>query len=216
MSLTVREGALYVDVETWAGMIGVPADEQSRQVAADVPGGELAMDAVAAPLAVVQVQTATPGGVFTHEAWFGADAVALLVDLGLGTERRVVPLPPDHLAAGLARLVGLGPRVVGDRAARPIEERELDSWFGDDAAARNAALGALGADRAWRLVASRVGGHPDDDLLLSVADGAQGGAWLVEPDDEGRLSLEPVSASLLWRHLTSLVPILAEPLVSRR
>ena len=124
--------ALLVDTATWAGLAGADeVDPELARVAAGVPGGDLALEAGRAPRTVVQVQTATPGGVFTHEAWVGADALAVLLDLGRGDERRVLVLPPDHLAASLARMVGLAPRAhaPADREARPVDEAELEAWF---------------------------------------------------------------------------------------
>ena len=228
-----RDGeALLVDTATWARLAGTEeVDPELAEVMSAVPGGEQALEAGRAPRAVVQVQSATPGGVFTHEAWVGEDALAVLLDLGLGEDRRLLVLPPDHLAASLARMVGLAPRAhaPADRQARPVEEAELEAWFAPAAEAPTEAdaprrpvpvghgadthgtpsarrAGAEdGADRAWRLVAAAVGSD-EAPLMLAAVDGRDSGLWTVEADTD--LRLVPVPPTEVWRELASVLPAL--------
>ncbi|WP_298885189.1 hypothetical protein [uncultured Serinicoccus sp.] len=237
MTLRLEGDALLVDTGTWARLAGAEqVDPELAQVAADVPGGEQALEAGRDPRAVVQVQTATPGGVFTHEAWVGEDAVAVLLDLGRGDERRLLVLPPDHLAASLARMVGLAPRAhaPADREPRPVSESDLEAWFaqGEEAPAdagmpqrpvevgqgaeshgtlsvgRAGAGESVGADRAWRLVAAAVGSD-DAPLMLAAVDGRDSGLWVVGADPD--LRLVPVTPTEVWRELASVLPALAPP-----
>ncbi|WP_298746288.1 hypothetical protein [uncultured Serinicoccus sp.] len=237
MTLRVEGDALLVDTGTWARLAGAEqADPELAGVMSAIPGGEQALEAGRAPRVVVQVQTATPGGVFTHEAWVGEDALAVLLDLGLGEDRRLLVLPPDHLAASLARMVGLAPRshAPADREARPVGEAELEAWFtqaeeaptgagaeerpvdvgqgaeshGTLPAGRAGANESVGADRAWRLVAAAVGSD-DTPLMLAAVDGRDSGLWVVEADPD--LRLVPVTPTEVWRELTSVLPALAPP-----
>ncbi|WP_161937874.1 hypothetical protein [Serinicoccus chungangensis] len=235
MTLRVEGDALLVDTGTWARLAGAEeVDPELAQVASTVPGGEQALEAGRDPRAVVQVQTATPGGVFTHEAWVGEDALAVLLDLGLGEDRRLLVLPPDHLAASLARMVGLAPRshAPADREPRAVSEADLEAWFaqGEEAPAdagvprRPADVGQgaeshgtpsvgragadLGADRAWRLVAAAVGSD-DAPLMLAAVDGRDSGLWIVGADPD--LRLVPVTPTEVWRELASVLLALTPP-----
>lgn len=214
MSLTTRDGELHVDVETWASLIGRPTPTDALATARAVPGGEQALAAVAHPMAVVQLQTATPNGVRTHEVWLGEDAAAVLVHTAEGPERHLVPLPHDHVSAALARLTGLGPRDRVDpgveRRAREVAESELEAWFADDVDVRRAALAPFGADRAWRLMADAVGSS-EEPIVLVAADGVAGGCWAVERTDDGFVAV-PVSPTLTFRRLASVMPLLGQDL----
>lgn len=227
-----REGdVLVVDTATWAALAGAEqVDPQLAQVAAAVPGGEQALEAARDPRVVVQVQTATPGGVFAHEAWVSEEAVAVLLDLGRGDDRRLLVLPPDHLAASLARIVGLAPRAhaPADREARPVQEAELDAWFDTGSAASTTTTGpagaALGADRAWRLVAAAVGSDAAP-LMLAAVDGRDSGLWVVDVEEAGDgdaapgsaegatggLRLVPTTPTQVWRELAGVLPALVPP-----
>lgn len=228
-----REGdALVVDTATWAALAGAEqVDPQLTEVAAAVPGGEQALEAGRDPRVVVQVQTATPGGVFTHEAWVDEDAAAVLLDLGRGEDRRLLVLPPDHLAASLARMVGLAPRAhaPADREARAVQESELEAWFGAASPGGHApterAGATLGADRAWRLVAAAVGSDAAP-LMLAAVDGRDSGLWVVEVGEDveggatpgsaeataaGGLLLVPATPTQVWRELAGVLPALVPP-----
>ncbi|GAA4873303.1 hypothetical protein [Serinicoccus chungangensis] len=232
MTLRVEGDALLVDTGTWTRLAGAEeVDPELAQVASTVPGGEQALEAGRDPRAVVQVQTATPGGVFTHEAWVGEDALAVLLDLGRDDERRLLVLPPDHLAAALARMVGLAPRAhaPADRQARPVQEVELEAWFAPAAEAPTEAAAPRrpvpvghgaethgtpsarragaedGADRAWRLVAAAVGSD-EAPLMLAAVDGRDSGLWIVEADTD--LRLVPVTPTEVWHELASVLPAL--------
>ncbi|MFK5584196.1 hypothetical protein [Serinicoccus sp. LYQ131] len=230
-----REGeALVVDRATWAALAGAEqVDPQLTAAAAAVPGGEQALEAGRDPLVVVQVQTATPGGVFTHEAWVDEDAAAVLLDLGRGEDRRLLVLPPDHLAASLARMVRLAPRAhaPADREARAVQESELEAWFGAASPGGDAPTGragaALGADRAWRLVAAAVGSDAAP-LMLAAVDGRDSGLWVVDVGEDvdgddaatpgsaeataaGGLRLVPTTPTQVWRELAGVLPALVPP-----
>ncbi len=131
MTIEVAEGEVHLDGAAWLSLIDGTAPAPQRDAVAGVPGMDIALEAGAEPAAVVQLDLITPGGAFTHEAWVAPEGMALLVDLG-GGRRRLMALPPDHLAAGLARLVGLGPRRTPARVARDVGEDELEAWFGQD------------------------------------------------------------------------------------
>jgi hypothetical protein len=205
VTIEVAEGEVHLDGAAWLSLIDGTAPAPQRDAVAGVPGMDIALEAGAEPAAVLQLDLITPGGAFTHEAWVAPEGMALLVDLG-GGRRRLMALPPDHLAAGLARLVGLGPRRTPARVARDVGEDELEAWFGQDDAERAAAFEPIGADRAWTLGAAAAGAEPDDALLMAVADGA-GGPWLVERSGEA-MRLVPVSPTWVWRRLAGLLPAL--------
>ncbi|ANS78084.1 hypothetical protein SGUI_0688 [Serinicoccus hydrothermalis] len=209
MSVEVRDGGLLVDTATWAGWAdGGEVPQEARELIEQVPGGEQGLDAARAPLVVVQIQTATPGGVFTHEAWVGAEAVAVLVDLEGTDRRRVVVLPPDHLGAALARVVGIAPRAhaQADREPREVSAEALEAWFDPQASAEERAAADLGADRSWRLVAAAVG-STQAPLMLAALDGRTSGVWVVEASEEA-LRLVPTTPTQVWRGLTGLLPSL--------
>ncbi|MDH2414578.1 hypothetical protein [Nocardioides sp. CER19] len=216
MSLTLRDGELHVDVAAWTAMIGAAPSPGAVDAARQVPGGERALAAVAHPLAVLQLETATPGGVRNHEVWLGSDAAALLVHTADGTDRHVVPLPHDQVTAALARLTGLGPRdrMRDDipRHPRDVADEVLAGWFALDADVRRSALAPFGADRAWRLVAHAVG-STEEPLVLVVADGSDGGAWLVELADQAFVAA-PVSPTVLFRQLAAVLPLLGRDVES--
>ena len=209
MSVEVRDGALVVEVAAWAGWAdGQEIPEQERELIQQVPGAEQAVAAARDPLVVVQLQTATPGGVYTHEAWVGPEAVAVLVDLDGTDRRRVVALPPDHLGAALARVVGLAPRAhaAADREPRGVTAEALEAWFDPQAPDAERAATELGADRAWRLVAAAVG-STQAPTMLAALDGRTSGVWVVEASREA-LSLVPTTPTQVWRGLTGLLPAL--------
>lgn len=217
MSLVLRDGELHVDVTTWVQMVGTESVPAGAEVARQVPGGELALAAAASPLAIVQLETATPGGVRNQEAWLGADAAAMLVHTTDGPDRHLLPLPHDQVTGALARLAGLGPRdrVRPDvrREPREIADEELAGWFTLDDDVRRAALAPFGADRAWRLVAHAVG-STEEPVVLVVADGPDGGAWLVERDADALVAV-PVSPTVVFRQLAAVMPLLGQDIETR-
>lgn len=213
MSFTRTDDSLHVDIDTWASLIGVEPTPDIVAALAGVPAADAILDTATKPRAAVQLQTATPGGVFTHEAWLGDEIVTLLIQARQGNDRAVVPMPPDQLPAALARLVGLGPRPRLDKAGlhrepHAVDDETLDAWFASDVAIRQAAYEPLGADRAWRIVATAIGSS-DDAHQVAAADGLDGGLWFVDDVDD-QLTAVPTSPTVAFRNLAALPSALAE------
>lgn len=206
MTVRVRDDTVHLDLDAWSAIVaGEDADglaEVSR-----VGGITEALAATRAPEALLELDISAPGGAFRHLAWVGRDAVALWIARrdGLG---RLAALPPDRLAAALARLVGLGPRRTTDRQVRGVPAEVLDRWFDADAEVRRQALGHLDADRGWRLGVIGAGGRPEDTLVMIGADGP-GGLWSLTPAEEDeRMRAEPVTPTFAYRAFCGILPAL--------
>lgn len=158
-----------------------------------------AMRAVARPSVRVRVDVAGRARTQCHLAWVDLDTVALLLTVH-DDELQLLATAPQHLAAAVARVVRLGPRKVGEREPVAVEQDVLEDLFHADEMRRLSALTVVGADLAWTLAV----GWPGGERLMSVVDGPSG-LHLVEPVDD-RWQLTPVTATLLWRRLTTLLP----------
>ncbi|MFT4083015.1 MAG: hypothetical protein QM638_10545 [Nocardioides sp.] len=218
MTLRVCDGELHIDPTAWIELVGTEPSPEALDVARQVPGGEQALAAGSRPLAVVQLETATPTGVWNHEVWLGADAAALLVHTAEGQDRHLIPLRHDQVAAALARLAGVGPRDPMpddmDRRTREVGMEEIEAWFVADRDVRRGRLAPFGADRAWRLVAHAVGSL-HEPIVLGIADGANGGPWRLESGGDGFVAV-PVTPTAVFRELASVVPLLGQDITPSR
>ena len=177
---------------------GVEEQDEVRVVLAE-PGYAAALQAVARPGVRVRVDVAGRALTQTHLAWADLDTVALLLTVH-DDELQLLATAPQHLAAAVARVVRLGPRKVGEREPAPLEPDVLEDLFHADDLRRLSAMTVVGADLAWTLAVEWPGG----ERLMCVVDGAAG-LHLVEPDGD-RWTLTPVTATLLWRRLTTMLP----------
>lgn len=151
-----------------------------------------------APLARLRLQVAGESVVQRHEGWVRREVAGLKLEVH-AREYQLSAIEPQFLAAGLARVVRLGPRKVGARAAMPVEADVVDDLFHPDDMRRISALKEIGAGFAWTLAVSWPGGA----VTATVVDGEQG-AFLVTGDEE--LTLQPLSPTDLWRRLTTALP----------
>jgi hypothetical protein len=126
----------------------------------------------------------------------------LLLRLG-GGARQLAAVERERLPGILADLLGVGPRATAaDRAPLATTVAELSEAFA--APRREVPEPATATDVVatrhghWRIDAQLPGGH----AILEALD-APGGWWLVRPDGRD-VTLEPTTATALWRHLTEL------------
>lgn len=182
---------------------GYDSDQGPEQAEVDAvlsdPAYAAAMRAVNQPMVRVRVDVAGRARTQTHLAWVDLDTAALLLTVH-DDELQLLATAPQHLAAAVARVVRLGPRKVGEREPVAVEADLLEDLFHADDLRRLSAMTLVGADLAWTLAV----GWPGGERLMSVVDGPTG-LHLVEPADEC-WQLTPVTATLLWRRLTALLP----------
>jgi hypothetical protein len=190
-----------LDDEGFETLVAAAASGETEEYAAVLAaeGVTPAMAAVSASLVQVRLDVAGQEVIQSHRAWLDLETAAFLLAVH-DEERQLLVTAPRYAAAGLARLVRLGPRKVGPRDAVPIETDVLEDLFHADWMRRRSALILAGADLAWTLVAVWEGG----ERLMTVVDG-KSGAYLVEMRDEGWV-LAPVDATFLWRRLTTVLP----------
>jgi hypothetical protein len=185
-----------------------PADDAGRAALArleeaGVVEGGAPQPAVAAMLAVVDGATMKltvqrPGA--DAMAWWHAGRVALL--RRISADRRQLSLVDGARLPGiLADRLGVGPRPTAP-GREPIRTTvgELAAAFAGDESGRVGALVASRRDH-WRIDALLL--EPEGLAVLEAFD-TPDGWWLVRPEGEA-VVLEPVTATVLWDHLTELV-----------
>jgi hypothetical protein len=217
MSIEVHDRVIRLDEKAFQGLVAGGQDTLAQQQALAVPGVGEALEAVRAPLAVVNIDVSSPAVHQTHRAWVDPEAAALLLAVH-GDERQLLAAPPALLASGLARVLRIGPRRVGARAPQPAEPDVLADLYSETEILRRSAFDALAAggavhrspdggtagsgvaaDFAWSIGLSSAG----EDRWLSAVDGPDG-IWLVAGDEHAP-RLEPVTATEVWRRLTTLL-----------
>jgi hypothetical protein len=210
MSIEVHDRVIRLDELAFQTLVAGKEDTVPQQQALAVPGVTEALEAVRAPLAVVNVDVTSPAVHQTHRAWVDPEAVALLLAVH-GDERQLLAAPPALLASGLARVLRIGPHRVGARAPRSAEPDVLADLYSETEILRRSAFDALAAggtdgtaggvaaNLAWSIGLSSAG----EDRWLSAVDGPDG-LWLVAGDEHAP-RLEPVSATEVWRRLTTLL-----------
>lgn len=198
MSIEVHDRVIRLDESAFQSLVAGGQDTVPQQQALAVPGVGEALEAVRAPLAVINVDVTSPAVHQTHRVWVDPEAAALLLTVH-GDERQLLAAPPALLASGLARVLRIGPRRVGARAPRPVEPDVLADLYSETEILRRSAFDALAADLAWSIGLSSAG----EDRWLSAVDGPDG-LWLVAGDEHAP-RLEPVTATEVWRRLTTLL-----------
>jgi hypothetical protein len=212
MSIEVHDRVIRLDEKAFQTLVAGKQDTVPQQQALAVPGVGEALEAVRAPLAVINVDVTSRAVHQTHRAWVDPEAAALLLAVH-GDERQLLAAPPALLASGLARVLRIGPRRVGARAPRPAEPEVLADLYSETEILRHSAFDALAAggaaadgtaggvaaDLAWSIGLSSAG----EDRWLSAVDGPDG-LWLVTGDEHAP-RLEPVTATDVWRRLTTLL-----------
>lgn len=197
----VADTALRLTDEEFDGLI--QAEGPDAPELADVsPGVLVALEAVQAPLAAVQIDVSSRRHVQQHQLWVNESSLGMLLDVK-DDERQLTAAPPDLLPSSIARLIGLGPRRVGARAARVADPEVVHDLHDESELLRGSSFDVLGMDWAWRIEASL----PGDSLALAGVDGADG-LWLVARDPE-KLLLEPTTATSVWRLLTRLLSLVS-------
>jgi hypothetical protein len=203
------------------GRLRLTTAEFTALTEADGPPDEAlrpAVEAVRSPSSRLQLDVSNPGAVAVHRAWLTPTTVALLLAVR-DDLHDLLTVPPDAVPGLVARTVRLGPRKVpSSRGRRAVPPGQADDLVHPDPHRRLAAFEAAGATErhfAWRLQTV----WPDTSTAtgltgrgLAVLDGPDG-LFSVEEDDTGGRGevLVPTTASVLWRVLTSLLPVVEEP-----
>lgn len=165
----------------------------------DSPLAPGAVTAVCDPLVVGTVDVTGQHGLVRHHVWVGETTAALLLHV-TGDQHQLMALPPSLVPSGLARVLRIGPRKVGDREPRSADPAQLGGLFATDEVLRRSALGALSCRLAWQVALSWEA--PGQDRWLAGLDGREG-LWLVTGDERAP-RLTPVTATDVWRRLSTL------------
>lgn len=156
------------------------------------------------------------------DGWIGYKTATLLLDLP-EEQRELVTMHPLLLPAAVARLVRLGPRATPASEPLHMPGGVFDMLLSDDEQTRRAAVGDLAApgpdspipaalDCAekgpWRCWTATMCWHTPEGKpagqVLQVLD-LEDGLYLCQGDEQ-TVTLQPASASNVWRRLTTLVP----------
>ncbi|MER7396121.1 hypothetical protein ABT381_11455 [Streptomyces sp. NPDC000151] len=190
---------------------GVLADGKPHPAVAPV------VDAMSDPACLLSVHGAAADGSGVHGAgWLGGESAALLLDAPDDLVE-LTGTAPASMPAAVACVVGLAPRPVPDAAAVPLPTAEVEELFENEPhdgrpLTGHSVLEAVGASAAdgarWWEVATRwpdAAGTPHTRTLrvLDTADGL----WAVIRSDSERTTLEPVSATAVWRLLLRCFPL---------
>ncbi|MGH8868434.1 MAG: hypothetical protein ACRDYU_10605 [Actinomycetes bacterium] len=195
-------GRVRLDAEAFDDLVSAARGDRG-------PGGEVAdlvesgavdaaLSAVREPSVRLRLGVAGARVVQRHDAWVTPQVAALRLAVN-ADEYQLVTAEPQFLAAGLARVVRLGPRKVGARVARSVETSLPEDWFHDDTMRRSSALRTVDASFAWTVSVTWRGGTG----ATTVVDGPLGPFLLVGSDV---VELLPVSPTQLWRRLTTALP----------
>lgn len=204
MSIRVDGQLVRLTNGDFQDLVEGPASSPALQEVLAVPGMAEALDAARSPLVVLHVAVAGRGTILSHQGWVTPDAIALLLHVREG-ERQLMALPPTLLASSLARLLRLGPRTTGERASRAVDSGLLADLFADTEILRRSAFDTLAVDVAWNASLSWRGGDRWMCGLDSTGGaGGPGGLWLVAGDKDAP-RLQPVTATDIWRRLTTLL-----------
>ena len=183
-----------------------------------------AVHALSEPVCRLQVELRPGDGAERGgSGWVMSQAAALLLDLPEGL-RELVTVHPTFVPAGLARVVGLGPRPRVPAEPLHLPEPLAAALTGPDVTARRDAADSISnhldgttARRVVRSLGRGSAGYwsvraswpaaPDraGERLLRVVDTGDAGLWLVEPGD-GLTALWPTTPTVVWRALTALLP----------
>jgi hypothetical protein len=173
------------------------------------PALRLGLSTVVEPVCRLDVCVAGGAARLLHQGWFSTQAAAFLRHVR-EDEFEFLTVPPEFVPVALARMVRLGPRQAGaDREGSEISTACFDDLFSAEATRRTAALRLLGgvADRrVWRL--DLVWPGPEDSLAgraVAATDGPDG-MCLLEPTDESRVVLRPLSATTAWQRFVTMLP----------
>jgi hypothetical protein len=179
---------------------GVPADVLDDVLA--IPGMPQALAAAHDPLVQVRIDVAGRAGRQSHWAWLDLEGCALLLAVH-EDERQLLATTPQLFAAAVARVTRIGPRRTGPRQERRMPADVVEDLFHADEMRRTSAFAVAGVERAWTLSVTWGSG----ERQLAVIDGDEG-LFRVEPGQEadGEWAVSPVTATDLWRALTTVLP----------
>lgn len=197
MRIDVDDQVIRLDRAGFDELVG-EAERPEDSAALRVPGVPQAISAVRNPVVQLNVDVAGHAAVQTHRVWVDHDMAAFLLAVHDG-EHQLMAVPPALVAAGLARVLRVGPQPVGPRAARAVDAELLADLFHPDELRRGSAFTILDLDFAWNLALVWPGG----ERWLAVGQGRQG-AWRVTGEGE-HLELVPTNGTEIWRSLTGLL-----------
>lgn len=206
MILTVDAATIRLDLEMFDALTSDPHHPEHQQ-AAQVPGFAEGLEAV--PHARVEVDIAVAGahGTLRHHVWIGDDAALFLSALHIGADTlyQAIATPVQHVPAGLAKLVGLGPRDV-PAVSRLITLDDVEQIL--DGPRPGPALDRAGLTRAWRIAAvpiTRDGQIRDDAQRTLATIRHHDHQWVLAgmngPDN---VVAEPASTIDLWAAISSI------------
>lgn len=163
------------------------------------------------PLGAIELGVRSPAESAWADGLFGADGYVLAAS---DAEGALMSGHVDAVPLQIARLVGLGPRPLGDGA----EEVAVGDFSGiDDALVAgdlpDAVAAALSATDVLRWSARATWVAPDGPAEREVVaiDGGSGGLLLCAPVSDGDdVALVPCTATDVWRALCALLPYPAE------
>lgn len=152
-------------------------------------------EVVELPLLRLDLLSASAGHVLFHQAWVDDERLALRLPTAEDRWQLVLD-EPGFLAAALARMVELNPNLAhrDEDVAFPAEQ--LDDFFAEDVAVREAALDRVGADIAWQLDCE----SEEFEAQLVAVDGTRGLALYSFEDG----AFAPTTNSEVFRMFTSL------------
>lgn len=235
MEFDAATGRLRLDVGEFAALAGrarrgsAPAPELVAAGAWTDEGPHpvlaLGLDAVRSSSCQLRIRVTGPAGAQTHEAWLGEDAAAFLLHVR-EQERDFVTVAPPFVPVTVARVLRLGPRkratagfggvsvaadhLIGVLAAEPdtrvaAMSRLLDSL--PEACSPWAGEAGEGRWRAGHAESRWVGaaGSPDG-YAFAFLDSPGGVLMVGQTTDDGSVTLEPVTASAIFRRIVGLLP----------
>ena len=194
-----ESGAVRMDEETFEALLASAQHPNADPDKTADPGAvalQTALDTIQDAVVVLDVVVAGET-VLQHRIWVTPERTAAVLAIRPGL-CQVLVLPPSHLAAGLVRLTGLGPRRTGERQARPWPPDEVGRLVEAAADRRRTALHEAGATVAWRLGVTWEGARRE----LTAVDGPDG----IFLADEAAAVLRPVSPSAIYRIFTTALP----------
>lgn len=200
MSIEVRGSVIRLDVGSFEELVG---ERPTGHEAFGVPGVAEAIEAVRDPAAHLDLDVAGPALVQHHRVWVDHEMSAFLLGVR-EDEHQLLAVPPALLGAGLARVLRIGPRPVGPREPREVDEDLLEDLFHDDEMRRRSAYAGLDAHLAWNMGLF----WPEGRRWFSVVDGPSG-LWWVEGEAGARV-LTPTTATEVWRVLSSLLALVPD------
>ena len=192
-------GVLRVDHDGLQALVSASrgADVPEAATVLETDGLPEAMTTVTDPDVTVELVVAGTSARLSHRIWVDPDRAVVVPELRPGVAQLLV-VPPDHLAAALARLARLRPRRHDHRVVRAFRPDRLEDLVAPDAAVRADALAEAGAGFAWQLAVGSAG----EARVVTAVDGPEGPS-LADPDAG---VLRPTTPTAVYRLFTTVLP----------